>query len=61
MHKNIEGYSDNTAGKAIENADTDYIRFRKFLDVIFKVCELSGFHLEGRISVKDVKTGKIWR
>ena len=24
-------------------------------------CELSGFHIEGRIVVKDVKSGRIWR
>lgn len=28
---------------------------------IFTICELSGFHIEERIIVKDKKTGKIWR
>ena len=27
----------------------------------FTICELSGFHIEERIIVKDKKTGRIWR
>ena len=30
-------------------------------DAIFCMCELSGYHLEERIVVKDLRTGKIWR
>lgn len=60
-HKNGSGYPDPTAGDAITNADESYERFRNLLTLIFKLCELSGFHLEGRISVKDDKTGRIWR
>lgn len=47
MRKNSEGYSDP--------------RFHKLLDAIFTICELSGFHIEERIIVKDKKTGRIWR
>lgn len=36
-------------------------RFHKLLDTIFSICELSGFHIEERIIIKDKKTGKIWR
>ena len=76
LRKNAEGYSDPTAYEAIKRVadsekekflkkwqderDADY-RFRKLLDTIFSICELSGFHIEGRIVVKDKKTGKIWR
>lgn len=61
--KNSEGYTDPTAYGAMKNVDasTDDGRFHKLLDVIFRVCEISGFHLEERIVLKDVKTGKIWR
>ena len=63
--KNAEGYSDPTAYEAIKNvergADADDERFHKLLDTIFSICELSGFHVEGRIIIKDKKTGKIWR
>lgn len=60
LRKNGDGYSDPTAYKAIKNVDEDD-RFHKLLDTIFSICELSGFHIEERIVIKDNKTGKIWR
>jgi len=59
--KNYEGYSDPTAYEAIKNVDTDDERFHKLLNTIFTICELSGFHLEERIILRDTQTGKIWR
>lgn len=64
IKKNGSGYSDPTAYRAIKNfesnKDSDK-RFQLLLDTIFNLCELSGFHLEERIVVKDKKTGKVWR
>ena len=59
--RNGSGYVDPTAAEAISNADEGYIRFQKLLKLVFALCELSGFHLEGRLTVKDTKTGKMWR
>lgn len=65
MNKNSEGYPDPTACNAINNVEKalaeDEERFRKLLNSIFTICELAGFHIEGRIVIKDCKTGKIWR
>lgn len=73
IKRNGSGYFDPTAYEAIKKADsviddvvenscgTEKQRFRKLLEVIFLICELSGFHLEGRITVRDKKTGRIWR
>ena len=61
VKKNSSGYIDPTASAAITNADDDYERFLKLLSLIFKLCELTGFHIEGRIVLRDDKTGKIWR
>lgn len=65
LKKNGSGYSDPTAYKAIKNAekvrDEDAERFRDLLDTIFTICDLSDFHIEGRIVVKDKRTGKVWR
>lgn len=36
-------------------------RFYKFLDTIYKIAQLSGFRIEGRIIVKDVHTGKVFK
>lgn len=65
MNKNSEGYPDPTACNAINNVEKalteDDERFHKLFNSIFTICELAGFHIEGRIAIKDCKTGKIWR
>lgn len=61
LYKNASGCDDPTAYKAIKTVQQDEARFRKLMETIFNICELSGFHLEGRIVVKDKKTGRIWR
>ena len=59
--RNVEGYPDLAAYEAIKNVDTDLERFHKLLNTIFDICELSDFHVEGRIVVRDKRTGKVWR
>lgn len=59
--RNSEGYFDLTAYEAIKGISKDEERFHKLLDVIFHLCDLSGFHIEERIVIRDKKTGKIWR
>ena len=36
-------------------------RFHRLLDMIFYLCELAGFRIEGRIVLTDKRTGRIWR
>lgn len=36
-------------------------RFHKLLNVLFDICKLSGFHIEERVVIKDMRTGKVWR
>lgn len=36
-------------------------RFYKFLDTIYKIAQLAGFRIEGRIVVKDIRTGKVFK
>ena len=62
--RNASGYMDLTAYEAIKNADRDAEaekRYRKLLSTIFYICDLAGFHIEGRITIRDKKTGKVWR
>lgn len=61
LRKNGEGYNDPTAYRAIKNMENERGRFDKFIHTLFDICELSGYHIEERIVVRDVKTGKIWR
>jgi hypothetical protein len=61
---NASGYLDLTAYEAIKSADREAEaeeRFKKLLNTIFSICELSGFHIEERIVIRDKKTGKVWR
>ena len=61
VSKNTSVYSYPTAAEAITHADEAYDRFNKLLGIIFKLCDISGFHLESKIIVRDNKTGKILR
>ena len=60
IRKNASGYSDPTAYQAIKNIENEDDKFHKLLDTIFNICELSGFHLEERIVLKDKNTGKVY-
>lgn len=61
IRKNASGYSDPTVYQAIKNIENEDDKFHKLLDTIFNICELSGFHLEERIILKDKNTGKVYR
>lgn len=38
-----------------------YYRFKNMLRMIQAMCELSDFEVEGRIALRDKKSGRIWR
>lgn len=57
---NASGCKDLTAYNAIENVEREKV-FRRLLAEIFRLCDATGFHLEGRIVLRDKRTGKVWR
>ena len=62
--RNASGCMDMTAYEAIQRADREAdaeARFKKLLATIFYICDLAGFHIEGRLEIRDKKTGKVWR
>lgn len=62
--RNASGYMDLTAYQAIENVEREAEaekRYKKLLSTIFYIVELAGFHIEGRLTIRDKKTGKVWR
>lgn len=65
IRKNASGYSDPTAYAAIRNVSKQELeesgRFHDLLDTLFYITELAGFEIEGRIVLKDTKTGRVWR
>ena len=61
LNKNGSGYSDQVACAAIRKVDAERERLTKLLDTIFAVCDIAGFHVEGRIELLDKRTGKVWK
>lgn len=62
--RNPSGYMDLTAYEAIRKVDLEAdaeARFKKLLSTIFYICDLAGFRIEGRLEIRDKKTGKVWR
>ena len=56
MH--YETTENGTTKKVYDSPEEE--RFNKLLGHIFYICGLAGFHVEGRIKLKDKKTGRIW-
>lgn len=59
-YRNDKGYKDDTAGSAIQNIK-DQERVNRLCSIIFSVCKLAGFRVEGRITLVDEKSGKVWK
>jgi hypothetical protein len=62
--KNAEGYPDPTAYEAIkriEYSDPEATHFYRVIGCIRRIVELSGYTLEEKVVLRDVRTGKIWR
>lgn len=60
LSRNGSGYYDPTAYKAMKRVEADekkygrdYERFYNLLNTIFYICNLAGFHVEGRIVLTD--------
>ena len=61
LRRNASGCPDPTAYEAIKNIDREDEDFHKLLHTFFKICEFSGFRIEGRIVLVDKATGKVYR
>lgn len=61
VNRNASGCYDPVAGSAITKVDMEREKFMKLLDTIFTICEYANFHVEGRIRLRDKKTGKLWK
>lgn len=61
IRRNGSGYVDPTAYEVLKKMDEEEKRFHKLLHMIFDICDLAGFRVEGRITLEDKQTGKVWR
>ena len=43
-----------------KDLDKDSQRFYNLLHALFNICNLAGFRIEGRVKIRDMKTGKVW-
>ena len=60
--KNSEGYPDPTVYSALKRVDAEESeRFHKLLNTIFYICSIAGFEIEGRIVLRDRRSGRTWR
>lgn len=57
---NGSGCRDNTAFEAINNIDEER-KVKKLILTIFYIVGLAGYEVEGRITLRNKRTGKLWR
>ena len=57
---NASGCYDLTAYEAIRDIERNEDA-KKLISTIFYIVNLAGFRIEGRITLQDKRTGKLWR
>jgi hypothetical protein len=55
------GLADKVAYKLHKEELVESDRYYNLLDHIMYMCELAGFEINGKLELKDLETGKIWR
>lgn len=66
LRYNAEGYYDPTAYEALTNVEVEGVKSEKdrvyrVRGCLMRVCELAGFKIEGKIVLRDLRTGKVWK
>ena len=61
MYKNAEGYPDPTEGEAIRRADRPPYDLSRAIRLMKFAADCLGFEVVGRIVLRDVETGRVWR
>ena len=61
LKRNGSGYKDPTAEKAIKSVIANEKKVTKLIKTIQAVAHLAGYEIEGRIVLRDKKSGEIWR
>ena len=61
LKRNGSGYKDPTAEKAIKSVIADEKKVTKLIKTIQAVAHLAGYEIEGRIVLRDKKSGEVWR
>lgn len=57
---NETSVEEKNSRKKFRDLPNDDKRFYNLLRTLFNVCTLAGFRIEGRVKIRDLKTGKVW-
>lgn len=56
----VEKTDEQPKKRNFRELDRDTQRFYNLLHMIWNLCNIAGFKLEGRIKLRDKKSGKVW-
>lgn len=56
----VEKTDEQPKKRNFRELDRDTQRFYNLLHMIWNLCNIAGFKLEGRITLRDKKSGKVW-
>ena len=59
--RNESGCMDLTAYQAITNIDNEQKRFKQLIRTIVSICDLAGFEIQGKITLKNRRSGRLWK
>lgn len=59
--RNIEGYSDKTAGVASKKVDDERAEVGRLMYLIRSIADMAGYDILGRIVLENKKTGAIYK
>lgn len=61
LKRNASGCVDPTAYQAITNIDNEQKRFKQLIRTIVYICDLAGFEIQGKITLKNRRSGRLWK
>ena len=61
LKRNASGCIDLTAYQAITNIDNEQKRFKQLIRTIVYICDLAGFEIQGKITLKNRRSGRLWK
>jgi len=59
--RNSEGYPDLTVYAALKNIEREEEQVQRLRKTLSQICDLAGFRVQGKISLIDKRSGKVWR
>jgi len=61
LRKNASGCSDPTAYQAMKNIDEEEEAFKKLFRTLRYICNVAGFEFDGRITIRNKESGRVYK